>query len=287
MALIAGLIDPQAGKFGALTSTLMADSSKPGTAIEAMANGKQPFYSAVEHTVNSIPQTKMNGEAWLGTLANKPGVKPEELDWTGLKSFLEENKGKPVTKEQVQEHLAANKVELKEVSKGELSDKDIVTQSKIRQEDWDKMSQSQKELIRSNFPVDKTKYHSYQLPGGENYREMLMTLPKKAETANNNYMALQEKLKQKYGDKPWGQMPLTAEESRLMEKYIADYGDGPAAEAAYKSSHWDEPNILAHVRMNDRTIDGKKSLHLEEIQSIGISREGIRGIKLMRLKSRE
>jgi hypothetical protein len=23
----------------------------------------------------------------------------------------------------------------------------------------------------------ETKYHSYQLPGGENYREMLMTLP--------------------------------------------------------------------------------------------------------------
>jgi hypothetical protein len=61
----------------------------------------------------------MNGEAWLGTLANKPGVKPEELDWTGLKSFLEENKGKPVTKAQIEEHLAANKVELKEVEKAD------------------------------------------------------------------------------------------------------------------------------------------------------------------------
>jgi hypothetical protein len=113
-----GLIDPQAGKFGALTSTLMADSSKPGTAIEAMAKTTQPFYSALEHNVNAISQNKMNGEAWLGTLANKPGVKPEELDWTGLRSFLEENKGKPVTKEQVQEHLQNNKVELKEVQKG-------------------------------------------------------------------------------------------------------------------------------------------------------------------------
>ena len=32
-AIKEGLIDPQAGKFGALTSTMMADSSKPGTAI--------------------------------------------------------------------------------------------------------------------------------------------------------------------------------------------------------------------------------------------------------------
>lgn len=30
-----GLIDPQAGKYGALTSTLFSDSSKPGVAIEA------------------------------------------------------------------------------------------------------------------------------------------------------------------------------------------------------------------------------------------------------------
>ena len=112
-----GIIDPHSGRFGALTTTLMADSSKPGTAIEAMAKAN-PFYSAVEHTVKNIPQSKMTGEQWLGTIANKPGVKGEELDWTGLKSFLEENKGKPVTKAQIEEHLAANKVELKEVRKG-------------------------------------------------------------------------------------------------------------------------------------------------------------------------
>lgn len=69
-----GLIDPQAGKYGALTSTLMADSSKPGTAIEAVAKTAPTFYSAVEHNVASIPQAKMTGDQWLGTLANKPGV---------------------------------------------------------------------------------------------------------------------------------------------------------------------------------------------------------------------
>lgn len=33
-----GLIDPQAGKYGALTSTLFSDSSKPGVAIESLKN---------------------------------------------------------------------------------------------------------------------------------------------------------------------------------------------------------------------------------------------------------
>ena len=36
----------------------------------------------------------------------------------------------------------------------------------------------------------------------------------------------------------------------------------------YQSSHFDEPNILAHIRVNDRVdADGKKMLLIEEIQS--------------------
>ena len=35
----------------------------------------------------------------------------------------------------------------------------------------------------------------------------------------------------------------------------------------FRSSHYDEPNILAHVRYNDRVIDGKKTLFVEEVQS--------------------
>jgi len=36
----------------------------------------------------------------------------------------------------------------------------------------------------------------------------------------------------------------------------------------FQSSHWDEPNVLAHIRFNDRIdADGKKVLYIEEIQS--------------------
>jgi hypothetical protein len=33
------------------------------------------------------------------------------------------------------------------------------------------------------------------------------------------------------------------------------------------TTHFDQPNILAHLRVNDRTVDGKKTLFVEEIQS--------------------
>jgi hypothetical protein len=35
----------------------------------------------------------------------------------------------------------------------------------------------------------------------------------------------------------------------------------------FKSQHFDQPNILAHLRVNDRVIDGKKTLFVEEVQS--------------------
>jgi len=241
-----GLIDPHAGRFGALTTTLMADSSKPGVAIESIKNA-QSFYSAVEHTVKNIPQGKMTGEQWLGTLSNKPGVKPEEMDWTGLRSFLEENKGKPVTKAQIEEHLAQNKIELKEVSKG---DAPAIYDPRTGQPD---------RVYPEGTPFNPTKYHSYQLPGGENYREILLTLPNQSD---EQFIKAYEASTGVNVKQLFGRDPTSTEIANLRRNSAASEVSGE-----YKSSHWDEPNILAHVRMNDRNIDGKKSLHLEEIQS--------------------
>jgi hypothetical protein len=51
-----GLVDPSAGRFGALTSTLLADSSKPGTAIEAMAKAKYPLAKPSDRWTNTLGQ---------------------------------------------------------------------------------------------------------------------------------------------------------------------------------------------------------------------------------------
>ena len=42
----------------------------------------------------------------------------------------------------------------------------------------------------------------------------------------------------------------------------------PTPAGAYRGPHWDQPNVLAHIRLNDRTLpDGKKVLFVEELQS--------------------
>ncbi len=296
-AIDQGLIHPnsEAARSGTLTSTmqLMADSSKPGTAIEALKPAG-PFYSAAEKAIEAVPQVKMTGEQWLGTLANKPGVKPEELDWTGLRDFLAEKGKEPVTKEQVQAHLNDNKVSLGEVDKdtGELykaakefnaeagpkpinlpGRKGQLYADEIEQGLWDG-SLTPKDLPTNLQPYAEkmlslryqqeqpTKYYSYQLPGGENYREKLLTLPGKA-------IPKEDFAKQSY--ETWGTNIGKWENLNSADKQqwydFADRNNHFNNGETYKSSHWDEPNILAHVRMNDRTIEGKKSLHLEEIQS--------------------
>jgi hypothetical protein len=49
----------------------------------------------------------------------------------------------------------------------------------------------------------------------------------------------------------------------------------------YRSSHWDQSNILAHIRLNDRTdADGKRVLFVEEIQSDWAQEGKKKGFKL-------
>src|SRR5207244_1149347 len=60
-----------------------------------------------------------------------------------------------------------------------------------------------------------------------------------------------------------GLRDLMIERDRISEAMNA--ASGPEA---YRSPHWDEPNVLAHVRFNDRTdAEGKRVLFVEEIQS--------------------
>jgi hypothetical protein len=168
--------------------------------------------------------------------------------------------------------LAANKVELKEVRKGGeagTKEKAFELAKEHGWKSWDEIDAATqaKYMQRASREAGEnpTKYHSYQLPGAENYREVLLTLPNKKSARIDE---LDNQIKELYDRKPRGSANFaTAEDNRLFGQLSAERNQLIKNEGSYKSSHWDEPNILAHVRMNDRNIDSKKSLHLEEIQS--------------------
>lgn len=107
---------------------------------------------------------------------------------------------------------------------------------------------------------DETQYSKYTLPGGENYRELLLTLPVKKETRLVGVTSNGAVFSEKELEDPI--VRRTAEKVGLRMEW-RDFGDEP-----YKSSHWSEPNILAHVRFDERTdAYGKRVLHIAEIQS--------------------
>lgn len=82
---------------------------------------------------------------------------------------------------------------------------------------------------------NETKYENYQLPGGKNYKEVLIKAPT---------------------NKELGKIP----HSQATEAQKAEF-------AGFKSSHWDEPNVISHLRLNERTYNGKKVAFMEELQS--------------------
>lgn len=135
----------------------------------------------------------------------------------------------------------------------------------------------------------RTKFSGHTLPGGENYRELLLMLPPTegaptikatplegggfAFTANGQGFGAIGRLDGMTLEQAEGlareQFPRSAV-ARQMGYGPAGWGDtggGTAKPNEFRSTHWEEPNVLAHIRMNDRTIDGKKTLFVEEIQS--------------------
>ena len=108
-----------------------------------------------------------------------------------------------------------------------------------------------------------TKYERYQLPGGENYREILLTMQDSGSQKMQAYAKYRDSLNKKYGG--YAQMRASEQELKKLLDLSAETGN---VDPQYRSSHFDQPNILAHIRVNDRIdADGKKMLLIEELQS--------------------
>lgn len=104
-----------------------------------------PFYSALERATQEVKQEKAPANQWLGTLdtmVKKGIIKQEELDWSGTKEWLQEQKG-PVTKEALLQHVRDNTLNVQETELG----------------------------------PDQARNTKWTLPGGENQRELVLTVP--------------------------------------------------------------------------------------------------------------
>ena len=251
---------------------------QPGMSIKdvtpkvlAPAN-EQGFYSPTEAAALNLQRKSGNGQAFLNDILKGENVRAEEVSNMGLDTFLKDKKN--VTAAEVQDFIAQNKLKLGEARYGALT-KDISESrdafkaygqelaskygipegqnismyaglKNIPAEEIEKYERLQNEWLDQQ--PKSPKFEGWQLPGGENYREVVLTLPTKTVSEAEARVIL--------GAKP---------DAKLTEADINFASRKNAQE--YQSSHWDEPNPLAHLRMSDRVTDGKKTLLVDEVQS--------------------
>lgn len=269
-----------------------SEAEEPTTTDEGLlSETKNPYYSVLAENVLDMNFTSGTGDQILNQIINMPGVKKSELEDTGLSTFLS-GKSK-VTKEELDNYILENNISTKIVDtilgeqgsakkiafvNGEdnLPDalygvesldeaKNIVMNDYELYKDFQKFYEADAKdrvfidhssgitqyLPKEEVPFEEleeferplkdylyyrfgmterldrisfepTYYSKYTLPGGENYREMLISVPTEG--------------------KPY------------VSKHFLDQ---------VPEGH----NLIAHVRYNDREIDGQKTLFVEEIQS--------------------
>lgn len=240
------------------------------------------FFSALARGIESIKMTTAPADGWkdvIKGLINKGQVKADEVEWTGINEWLDLQTGK-ITKEQVAEFLDANGVQLHEVQLGGIASLkarakklgyDVGHASTGNFELYDERNEpiheddltSELKSIREDLQrTQQPKYFKYTLSGGDNYRELLLTLNKN--DSGQECFAFQQWLKDVHG------MAYSdfEDEPQEAQDHLLEAFDESGRNPEFRSGHWEYANILAHIRLNDRTdAEGKRVLFIEEIQS--------------------
>ena len=194
-----------------------------------------------------------------------------------------------ITKEDISRYLDDSGVKVREVTLGGVGADGELYSRETDGGDWE-IVDDRAEPFGGTFATEEeaeaaiaemnsagpTKYGKYTLPGGENYREVLLTLPGTFEFLNDadrrrdSASSLSDKLERdgvSDDDPRW----IAAQEEYVKADAAREAAYARAQgmdEIKYQSSHWDQANILAHIRVNDRTdSDGKRVLFVEEVQS--------------------
>lgn len=242
------------------------------TPATAYTNRQSPiFYSALTRALASHPQGRGDAGQWMGIIRSLKGVKPDEVKWSGVEPWLNAQKG-PIARQALVDYLNANNVQVMEVELGG-GERALVRELAERYaredgHDWDDLEQEARDeyeyIAASDDSIgradDATKFQSYTLPGGENYRELLLTLPDgRPEEAS---LTIAQDFAAADG-KNWEDLH-DGERSLYLGRAFKQETKGPS----FRASHFEQPNILAHIRFDERTdAQGRRVLHIAEIQS--------------------
>jgi hypothetical protein len=259
--------------------------------LASESNQQGWYYSALTKAIDVLPTKAASVQGWkdqIKGLVAKGAVKQVELDAVGLNEFLDLQQGK-VTKDQVLAFLGENGVRVEETVLGETAAAERAGRGMAEAQGhvWDDLSQAdQRRYIRTAGgesiaarPEGTPKFASYQLPGGQNYRELLLRLPPQ-DQAKQELHPDEVEITEPRNKDIWvataGRHQInvlrrdapTVFEAQILAARVLSRMENRSPNNEFRSSHFDQPNILAHIRFNERTdAEGKRVLFIEEIQS--------------------
>ena len=250
------------------------------------------FYSTTIQALVRVNMNKAPAEQWKKTLENM-GASNAEMKWMGIDDFFAENP-KP-TKQALMEFMEANQVKVVEIIKrddraeGYLSNLKFIHRKwdeydrlpyealnpgeRDALEDWeneyggiDELGDKISSIENEDAVVDSGGIRhgspSLNLPGGKNPIELLMILPHNPLDKAGKELA---NFEAQFESKPIP-VDMQDEHERLRENIAL--AKSTASEKFHHPNHWEEPNVLAHIRFNERTTsDGNRVMFIEELQS--------------------
>ncbi len=227
------------------------------------------FYSAVRRAVDALPQEKGGASQMRAMIAKSEGVKAEEMAWIGLDEFLKGRKN--VTKQEIADFVDANQVEVVQITK-DLDQAAARQESMLLQERRKAGEITDAELLAGENAIsERTAQYgpgSYDwadltLGGGENYREVLLTLPQRSLPPELQGGAFAKA----HGYELDKVLTVNTPEGEHWQRAIREAGQDDR-QRNFTAGHMNEPNVLAWVRMDDRTgPNGERILFVEEMQS--------------------
>jgi hypothetical protein len=151
------------------------------------------FYSELERAVENSSQAKASPQQWLATLSKTPGVKKEEIEWTELPEWLETQDG-PVTREELLAFVREGGVQVEEVDHHSANDVYEIVEYEGHESDtgephYEVRDRGTGALFYDTNDLgdakqwieaengDQQTFEDYTEPGGEDYHELLLTLP--------------------------------------------------------------------------------------------------------------
>ena len=273
---------------GALASGLtrrgVGDNQGPPLGPDPAEVSPLGFYSPTEQAVLNLKQATLTPDQARASLANL-GAKKEEMQWMGMDDFLANRTS--VTQDELLDFVRQNRVNVEQVNYGGADPEALVRQANELMAQGQRVQASgdldgarvlfdrHDDLMRQAEGLEaspqgllapKFSDPNLQLPGGENYREVVLTMPQR--TPPSEFGDYLKRMEAKYGsDYP---ASMTIDESMRLNK-LADAHKAVRElqpNIDFRGGHFPDENALAHVRLTDRIdADGKKVLFIEEIQS--------------------